>query len=228
MLFAPFFQQNNHQQDITQSSATTVQNGYEKTQLEDRICGPDQHGERLDFSRTRRRELGLIIQCRLIGDGIWCHIDVLVRMRWHGEISVSKHGVDHTSWWSSRRRWSRCRCRRSDGCDGGRILSVRLLHWHRTRKQRCGVNRSNGLGRRLWFVLPAPFLLKFLEDECNTPPCLLVDFLEDLEHFFLLTSVGQALSGMGQGTNSYTSDSPASLISTKVGLTLVGNLLTYP
>ena len=79
------------------------------------------------------------------------------------------------------------------------------------------MNRSNGLGRRLWFVLPAPFLLEFLEDEVNAPSCLLVDFLEDLKHFLLLTSVGQALSGVSQGTDSYTSDSPAGLVST--GLT---------
>lgn len=181
------------------------------------ICNPNQNGERLGSFRARCRQLGLVIQRRLVGDGIWCHIDVLVRMRWHGEISVSKHGVHHTSWWTSRRRRSCCRCRCSNGRDGGRILSVWLLHWHRTRQQRCGVNRSNRLGGRLWFVLPAPFLFEFFEDECNAPSCLLVDFLEDLEHFLLLTSVGQALSSMGQGTDSYTSDSPASLVSTTVG-----------
>lgn len=79
------------------------------------------------------------------------------------------------------------------------------------------MNWSDGLGWRLWFVLPAPFLFEFFENERDTPSCLLVDFLEDLKHFFLLTSIGQALSSMGQGTDSYTSDTPINSISTKTG-----------
>lgn len=78
------------------------------------------------------------------------------------------------------------------------------------------MNRSDGLGWRLWFVLPAPFLLEFFKHEIDTPSCLLVDFLEDLKYFFLLTSIGQALSSMSQRTDSYTGDSPRISISTKV------------
>jgi hypothetical protein len=87
---------------------------------------------------------------------------------------------------------------------------------------------GDGLGRRLWFVLPSPFLLELFEDECDAPSCLFVDFLEDLKHFLLLASVGQALSCMGQGADSYTSDSPVDSISIKIGLMPVTKLLTCP
>ena len=90
------------------------------------------------------------------------------------------------------------------------------------------MNWSDGLGWRLWFVLPAPFLLEFFEHERDTPSCLLIDLLEDLKHFFLLTSIGQALSSMGQGTDSYTSDSPTDTISTKNDPMAMDETLTCP
>lgn len=60
--------------------------------------------------------------------------------------------------------------------------------------------------------MPVPLLLEFFENKVDAPSGLLVDFLEDLKHFLLFATLGQALSSVCQGTNSYTSNSSAQLL----------------
>lgn len=64
---------------------------------------------------------------------------------------------------------------------------------------------------RLWWwigrgIVPSPFLLQFLVDKVHVPASLLSNLGENLEDFFLLASVGEALGGNGKGPQGNTRD----------------------
>jgi hypothetical protein len=66
---------------------------------------------------------------------------------------------------------------------------------------------------RRWLFLPAPLLFEFFVDEPDSPACFLVDFLEDLQTFFLLLPVCENFACVCKGSNSYGGDTTAIYVS---------------
>jgi hypothetical protein len=64
---------------------------------------------------------------------------------------------------------------------------------------------SYRLNAGLLLLIEAPFFPELGIQEAYTPASLLADSVEDLEDFFLLTSVDQSLSCDGEGPKRYTS-----------------------
>jgi hypothetical protein len=97
------------------------------------------------------------------------------------------------------------------------LLSVGLLHLLLLLLlsffllQCCSVSLRELFGR--WLFLPTPLLLEFFVDESDSPACFLVDFLEDLQTFFLLLSVGENLACVCQRSDGYGSDATAICVS---------------
>jgi hypothetical protein len=66
---------------------------------------------------------------------------------------------------------------------------------------------------RRWLFLPAPLLFEFFVDEPDSPACFLVDFLEDLQTFFLLLPVCENFACVCKGSNGYGGDTTAIYVS---------------
>lgn len=58
----------------------------------------------------------------------------------------------------------------------------------------------------LLLFVPAPFLLELVKEEADAPSGFLADFIEDLEHFLLLTSYLQTFGSNGKGSKCHTCD----------------------
>ena len=84
------------------------------------------------------------------------------------------------------------RRRRRHGLHVRLVAAIRLGH-SRLVIQARGLLLLEGL------VVPAPLLLELLVDKANAPSRLLLDLLEDGEHFFLLAADDEALGGNGEG-----------------------------
>jgi hypothetical protein len=67
--------------------------------------------------------------------------------------------------------------------------------------QCCSVSLRELFGR--WLFLPTPLLLELFVDESDSPACFLVDFLEDLQTFFLLLSVREDFACVCKRSDGY-------------------------
>jgi len=78
------------------------------------------------------------------------------------------------------------------------LLRMPLLDFLRLlRLPRSSMRLRELVRRRL--LVPAPLLLQLFIHEAHAPTGFLVDFVEDLEDFFLLAAVGQDVGGVGEG-----------------------------